>query len=506
VLTITSMRPSAGSSRPAGVRPVALVSLVVLLMSGSAFGGQSGPTTTSPTSAPNASTVWTLRDWTRTELWRFFEPPPGGGNNRYIFGANRMLADVQRNGMRYDLTGALQYVHFAGLPNNAVGPGPLGVGAVYYAHAGRSDSHQVYLRYANVRLKRVVPAVVVQIGRMPYSSGAEAVSGNAKIETVTRQRVAARLVGEFEWSLYQRAYDGVRLDTTRRRWSGTAVAFHPTQGGFEDAAGLMMRGVTVLGSAATFRSAGAMPAAQWQVFAFRYRDTRNVAARPDNTGRAARSVDVGVNTFGATVIAAPAAHDGRQWDGLLWIAGQSGSWYEQSQRAASVATEAGYQWTTARWQPWVRGGWLYASGDRDSSDTRHGTFFQMLPTVRRYAQTALYSQMNNTDLFAQVMLRPRTGLAVRLDWHRVGLASSRDAWYFGSGATQNRGTIFGFSTRPSNGSRTLASIVEGSADYTISRRWSVNGYVSVGRGGGVVKPAFAGHTMAFGYLENVLQF
>ena len=145
----------------------------------------------------------------------------------------------------------------------------------------------------------------------------------------------------------------------------------------------MMRDVTVLGGSATFRSATATPAVQWQLFSFRYRDTRNVAARPDNTGRTARSVDVGVNTFGATMIAAPAAHNGRQWDGMLWFAGQSGSWYEQMHRAASVATEGGYQWTTARWQPWVRGGWLYASGDRDPSDNRHGTFFQMLPTVRR---------------------------------------------------------------------------------------------------------------------------
>jgi hypothetical protein len=114
--------------------------------------------------------------------------------------------------------------------------------------------------------------------------------------------------------------------------------------------------------------------------------------------------------------------------------------------------------------------------------------------------------MNNTDLFGQIMLRPQAGLAVRIDWHRVGLASSRDAWYFGSGATQNRGTLFGFSTRPSNGARTLATIAEGSVDYTISRHWSVNGFVSVGRGGNVVRPAFAGRTITFGYVENVLQF
>jgi hypothetical protein len=59
----------------------------------------------------------------------------------------------------------------------------------------------------------------------------------------------------------------------------------------------------------------------------------------------------------------------------------------------------------------------------------------MLPTVRRYAQTASYNQMNNTDLFVQALLRPTQSVGVRLDVHRIGLASPRDAWYFGSGAT-----------------------------------------------------------------------
>ena len=37
-----------------------------------------------PVSSP-ASTTWTLRDWSRVEMWRFFEPPAGGGNNDYAF-------------------------------------------------------------------------------------------------------------------------------------------------------------------------------------------------------------------------------------------------------------------------------------------------------------------------------------------------------------------------------------------------------------------------------------
>ena len=439
-------------------------------------------------------------------MWRFFEPPAGGGNDDYAFLANRLFGSVQRTSRTYDFAAALQYVQFGALPSNATGPGPLGTGAVYYAHAGRTDSHQVYLRYANVRLKRLLPATTIQAGRMPYASGNEAASGNPKIEAVRLQHAAARLIGEFGWSIYQRAYDGLRFDTAHDRWTGTAFAFHPTQGGFEDAAGLMMPGVTVLGGAATMKSTVSSPFAQYQLFAYRYLDTRKVTQRPDNTGRTASVIDVGINTFGATVVAASRPANGRQWDGLVWAGVQTGTWYEQAHRAASVAVEAGHQWGAARWQPWLRAGYLYASGDGNPSDNRHGTFFEMLPTVRQYAQSALYSQMNNTDLFAQVLARPRSNVNVRLDWHRVGLASSRDGWYFGSGATQQHGSIFGFATRPSFGARHLATITEGSIDYTVQRHWSIGGYLAIGRGGGVVRPAFAGRTLTFAFIENVLQF
>src|SRR5262245_51804675 len=381
--------------------------VVILVLSAATAAAQDQP-------APSSTTSWIVRNWTRVEMWRFFEPPQGGGNNDYAFAANRLFGGVQHTAGAFDLTAALQYVQFGGLPSNAVGPGPLGTGAVYYAHAGRSDSHQVYLRYANVRLKRLVPATSIQIGRMPYASGGEAVSGNPKIEAVKLQRVAARLIGEFEWSLYQRAYDGARVDTARARWAATAFAFHPTQGGFEDAAGLSMPDVTVLGGAATLKSAAASPSVQYQAFVYRYRDTRQVTQRPDNTGRSAQAVDIGINTFGGGIVIAPPVDGGRQWDSLVWIAAQSGSWYELRHRAASVAIEGGHQWTATRWQPWLRGGYLYASGDGDAGDNRHGTFFEMLPTVRRYAQSALYSQMNNTDFFAQLFARPRQNVNVRV--------------------------------------------------------------------------------------------
>jgi hypothetical protein len=419
---------------------------------------------------------------------------------------NRFQAIVRRNAPRFDITGGLQYVQFAGLPRDAVGPGPLGLGAVYFSHAGQTDSHQLYLRYLHAQIKNVLPGVSVQVGRMPYSSGGESQSGDPKIEAVKRQRVDARIVGEFDWSLYQRAFDGVRVDAVRRRWSATGVAFHPTQGGFEDAAGLMMRGVTVLGGSVTLKPGRRIPRTEWQVFTFGYRDDRRVSGRPDNSGRAADAAHLAINTFGTTLVTASPPHEGRQWDGLVWIVGQSGSWYEQTHRALSVAAEAGHQWSEAPWRPWLRAGVLRASGDDAPTDTRHGTFFQMLPTVRRYSQTAAYSQMNVNEIFVQTFLRPTPSLAMRLDVHRVGLASARDLWYSGSGATQQRGSQFGFAGRPSNGATSLGTTVEAATDYAISRHWSLNGFVGIMRGGDVVRRTFAGSTMTFAYLENVLQF
>src|SRR5262245_28791973 len=152
-------------SLPQSRASVRTILAVILVLAGAADG-------VAQTAAAGATpqTTWTLRDWTRIEMWRFFEPPPGGGKNDYAFFANRLFGGVQHTARAVDLTAALQYVQFGGLPSDAVGPGPLGTGAVYYAHAGRSDSHQVYLRYANVRLKQLIPRTTIQIGRMPYGS------------------------------------------------------------------------------------------------------------------------------------------------------------------------------------------------------------------------------------------------------------------------------------------------------------------------------------------------
>lgn len=463
---------------------------------------QAGP---AASQAPTPATTAFVRNWTRAEAWHFFEPPPGGGDHTYADIANRLQIGLRRAGRKYEWVGALQYVQFGGLPTRAVGPGPLGVGAAYFDHSGDRNSHQIYLRYLNLTIKDLAPGLRLQAGRIGYTSGAEAASGNPKIETVKRQRVDSRLIGDFEWALYQRAYDGVRADWARPSWHATAAALRPTQGGFEERAGIEIDRISLFAASATLRPGRPIRHTDAQIFAYRYNDDRNVRARPDNTGRVAPRVDVRVYSVGATLVGAY-PRDGGEADAMIWVVGQGGTWYAQRHRAFALAAEAGYQWTGAAGRPWLRAGGVRASGDADPADGRHGTFFQMMPTVRRYSQSATYSLMNLNDVFVQASVRPTRALSLRVDAHRLALAEAADRWYFGSGATQKAGSNFGYGTRPSHGARALGTVVEASADYTMTRYWSVNGYVGFIKGGTVVRRSFAGDRLTFAYVESVFQF
>jgi hypothetical protein len=450
--------------------------------------------------------VFTVRDATRAETWRYFEPLPGGGDPDYAYVANRLQLELSRAWPRVDITVTAQHVGFIGLPDDATGPGPLGLGSLYFEQGGRrTNPQQLYLRYANVRLKQVLPGLDVQVGRMSYTSGAEAATGDARLEALKRQRLDARIVGEFEWSIYQRGYDGVRADWSRGPVRATGLAVRPTQGGFARVAGPTIDDIDVWGGTVSVQPTSRLPHTQVQGFVIRYDDDRPVTQRPDNMGLSAPRVDVGITSTGGTLVGVyPVA--GGHVDALAWGVWQRGDWYGQAHRASTFAVEGGYQWSTRPWSPWVRAGVLHASGDDSSTDNEHGTYFPVLPTVRRFSQTTVFSTMNVDDMFVQVMARPVKPLGLRLDVHRLHLASAAEIWYIGSGATLEEGGVFGYSGRRSNGSRVLGTSIEGSADVAVTPLWSVNAFVGHVNGGRVVTGTFTGDRFWFVYVEQVLRW
>ena len=417
-----------------------------------------------------------LQNVTRVEAWSFFEPHNPESNNDYTLVSNRARLAVEVTARRFSFEGSFQYAQLLGLPRNAVGPGPLGPGALYFAAARTPQAYQLYFKSMSLTVKDIVPNFSLRVGRMPYASDEESAHGG-------------RLIGNVEWTPFERAFDGVRVDYLRQSWRVQAAFLMPTQGVFEESANPTIDKVKV---------ATAEVNSRWgRAFAHNYRDSRAVSARPDNTGLSAAAVDVNIQTVGGASSVAGVN---------VWGALQRGTWYGDSHRAFSVGVDAGHVWDQSRWHPELRGGVLYASGDDDPGDARHGTFFPMLPTTRPDLLRATFAQMNMRDVFASIGFTPLTQIRFDVDVHHLTLANRLDRWYTGTGATAFSGTYFGYSTRGSTLRTGLGTYVQTSASTEVNSRWTLSASVGHMRGGDVVRRQFRGNGLWVVGVDSVLTF
>ena len=447
--------------------------------------------------AADPKVTGTLSNVTRVESWSYFQPAEPDGNPDYTFFGDRAELGVHVKGVRFDLGGAFNYVRIENLPTHAIGPGGLGTGAFYFAATGLPYSYQLYVGELTLGIKSRDQRTSLTIGRMARLRQGYGEAGF--VNRLINERIASRLIGDFEWSYYQRRFDGARFELDRDTWHLNASAFMPTQGGFEESTNLTMPKIQV----GEFRLARKRPSGAFEGFAYLYRDRRDPKAVVDNSQSTDRPVDITVATFGGSY--AGVFGTSQKTDIVAWGAVQTGDWYGRDHRAGSAALEAGHRWSNVSFKPWVRGGYLWASGDADGGDARHGTFFSMLPSSRKYALSSVYSQMNLRDAFAQLLIEPRR-FSARIEVHAVHLANAADLWYQGSGATASEGRYFGFSGRASGGHTALGSIVEGTVDVPIKKYWSVNGYAAMMSAGDAVRTFFTDQRLTFWSIENVFRF
>jgi hypothetical protein len=123
-----------------------------------------------------------------------------------------------------------------------------------------------------------------------------------------------------------------------------------------------------------------------------------------------------IHTIGAHALT---ALDGAGIVDLLAWAQRRRRWGSKDHSAWAYALETGYQLPQVTWSPWLRTGIDRSSGDDDPFDRQHGTFFQMLPTARTYAQLPFFNLMNLQDVFASLILRPHEIVTVRSDYRLV---------------------------------------------------------------------------------------
>jgi hypothetical protein len=324
--------------------------------------------------------------------------------------------------------------------------------------------------------------------------------------------VAERLVGPFDFTHVTRSFDGGRVVYDQPDWNLTALGVRPTQGGFEVSANREVSNVTLAGLALSLKRLPFGPPIDARLFYLYYADDRSNVVKLSNTLRGSRGgADLPVADTGSLAIHTIGAHALTAFDAgpgvvdlLAWAVAQTGTWGALDHAAWAYAIEGGYQLPRLPAAPWLRAGIDRSSGDSDPFDDRHGTFFQILPTARTYAQLPFFNLMNLQDVFASLILRPHALVTLRTDYHWLRVTESQDLWYSGGGAQND--DVFGFAGSPAQGRHDLAQLVDLSATIAVARQLTLAGYYGHAFGGDVVGATFAGRGADYGFLEMTLRY
>lgn len=452
------------------------------------------------------STSFLVENMSRVEVWRYFQPRPGAAvEPDYAFIGNRSALGASYAGPRWSFQGTLQYVRLENLPSKAIGPGLLGTGAAYYFQAAGEFSYQFYLRGLSLTWRDGDRGWWAEAGRLSRAASAEPASGDGTIDRIVRDELQGRLLGDMEWSFYERAWDGVRGGIAKGGRAATLTLALPTQGTYEESANLFMDRVPVAALELSARPRARVRHTRFDAFAIRYDDTRRISARPDNSGRTPARADITVVAVGGSAVGAYPSRVGTT-DLALWAAQQGGHWYEQSHHGRAATASVGQRFTAVAGEPWLRAGVAWASGDGDDADDRHDTFFPMLPSGDRVSSLNAYALMNVRDLWTRLLLTPHRALEVSASAHRVRLADGADRWYQGSGATIRAGNYFGYQGRNARGATTLGTVVDAQVTWRPRTWWTLRALAGRILGGDVPATLFARPRLTTGWIESTLRF
>jgi len=456
----------------------------------------------------------------RMYVWDYFS---SGADNEYDHYANQLRLGSWLHHEYFKFHIAYQYLQHGNLPT-ATSAG-AGTGSLYYANSLDRESHGAYIKYLHVDIEDILDiGLTGSVGRFNYSSGnmyktgsgagyvkADASSAvSQKIDWVKGKRVADRLIGGFDWSEYQRSFDGFRLQWDCDKLHLSTAAFHPTQGGFEERAHRTIDGIDIIATELTAKKDVLAGGTEGQLFHYYYQDSRVVGAiaRQDNSGKSIASGDehdVDFHMIGGHLVGAYELGEGIL-DLLVWGGYQYGSWFELDHRAFAVALEAGYQFNQIPWKPHLRTGVNYGSGDPDAGDADHETFFQMLPTARLYSSSILYNMQNTRDIFGMLILKPHEKVLIRGDLHYVRLSESADRWYVGAGPI-SLNTAGGYAARSSGGEDELGTLVDIGIWWKALPDVSISGYYGHFFGGDVVEKFYTSdNDNDFFYADVTIDF
>ena len=454
-----------------------------------------GPVSKSPVSI-------TMYDRTRIDAVQWFSATPNAAVYGYFESLLRIGVAQKRRRSDWQLEFTQPSV--LALPNDAVSPvpaqGQLGLGGTYYAaNHNQTNSAAGALKQAFFRFHGSNPGRSLRVGRFEFFDGQETTPKDKDLLYLQTNRMVARMIGNFGFSNAQRSFDGVDGHYNGKSWDLTAMAARADQGVFNMNANPELN---VDLQYLAYSKYNFKDHLLWRVFAMDYHDGRTGLTKTDNRPLAVRQTDhrnIRLGSYGADFLTTLPIGAGK-FDLLAWGVLQNGNWGVQNHHAGAIAAEAGYHATQIRSAPWLRGGFMRSTGDNNSADDQHNTFFQVLPTPRTYARFPFYNMMNSQDQFLQWIDKPTKQLDLRADLHFLQLTSKKDLWYQGGGAYDSK--VFGYVGRPANLHASFSSVFDISADYQVSPGIALTAYYALAKGKSVVAATYPVERSAqYGYVE-----
>ncbi len=464
-------------------------------------------TTSDPIKLGDVNFTATFR--TRAYVWDFFQAAPQYAH-QYGYSGNLLRLNFAEKRAAFDFDAEIAVPLLLNLPKTATAPAPqgaLGLGSNYYAanghqYAAMAFAKQLYARYHFGDQG----SQSVQAGRFEFNDGSELAPKNATLAALKRDRISQRLIGTFGFSDVGRGFDGLHYDWNQPGSTDlTFVAATPTRGVFQtDGWGWNRIGFGY--GAFTKQWGHGAHAADTRVFVIDYDDFRHIV-KTDNRPAAVKKNDlenIHIQSYGAHSVHAFASTAGTV-DALAWGVIQRGKWGTQSQQSYAYDLEAGFQPAILpKLRPWLRGGYAVGSGDGNTADNRHETFFQLLPTPRPYARMPFFNMMNTEDAFGALLLRPGAKITITSEAHSLRLTNANDLWYSGGGAFQP--WTFGYAGRATSGRRSLANLCDTSVEYRYTSHMTFTAYLGYAQGKAVIQQIYpAGTGGRFGYLEALFR-
>ena len=373
----------------------------------------------------------------RNEYWNTFQKQGTDTDKSYNFFLIRARAFVDFKWEKFRLHVLTQGVKAFGLPSNgAFGPGPP-----YFNASGQNTSPgnfqfvEAFLQYDDPE------GFYFKGGRIPIQEGAEVLyTDNPKLNWVIKKRLTGRLIGLWDWTNIGRRYDGGSFGYQNTSLNVNAFGAWVTYGGFDFDDGYWkdLDNVVVIGGSITIKEDVLLENTQFKLFNYFYFDNRDVTR--DFAGD-----DLEINNIGISAVGAYHAGPG-EIDMMMWLSFQFGNFGDRNQKAAAFIAEGGYQFTQTPWKPWIRLGFVYASGDGDSEDSDNGTFFNMVPTNHRYyGYDDVNAFSNLMTAYMQFILAPHERVRFAADGHLFWLASDEEFWIGGGGPSND--SSFGYDFR-----------------------------------------------------------